>query len=203
MCLLVHEKTYAYHLFCRNKSQLAPDKNGWAQLVYRSLHEPNSSLASKLYAMKTLACLSSEVNNKVMIVNYNSGTVIKDLLKLIRDTAGVDMTLNIAAADLMSSLICRSTASKLVHFQPDFLLTLASLGCSSKNKVATPCARIVKRASTFIHSDDDCHDSLLQALVTLSYGVHTEVLKHTVKAYAGEFVFNDHSVEESSLLTTE
>lgn len=185
---------------CRNKSRLSPDKHGWAQLVYRSLHEPNSSLASKSYAIKTLAYLSSEADNKVTIVNYHSGMVIKELLRLISDTDVADMTLNIAAADLMSSLICRSTASKLVEFQHDFLLTLASLGCG-KNKVATPCARIVKRASTFIHSDDHCHENLLQALVTMSYGVHTEVLKLTVKAYAGEFVYDNRSFWKASYLT--
>jgi hypothetical protein len=170
----------------RNKAKLANhSKRGWAQMIYTSLTDPNSSVASKLYAMKTLTYLSSEVKNKEIIVNYDNGAAINQLTRLISEEPSVDSQVSIAAAELVGSLVCRSTAPKLAFCKPDFLLTLASLACG-KSSVAVPSARVLKKFSTYIHSHDSHYEELLKSLVTMSYGIQTEVLKLTVKAYAGK-----------------
>jgi hypothetical protein len=180
---------HAYVHFChsRNKAKLAShSERGWAQMIYTSLTDPTSSVASKLYAMKTLTYLSSEVRNKEIIVNYDNGAAIGQLATLACGESSVDSQVSIAAAELVGSLVCRSTASKVALCKLDFLSTLASLACG-KSSVALPSSKVLKKLSTYIHSSDSHHEELLQALVTMSYAIQTEVLKLTVKAYAGEF----------------
>jgi hypothetical protein len=168
----------------RNKAKLHSNQ-GWTGMVLTPLIESSSSTLSKQYAMKTLAHLASEVQNKVMIVNYENGTIVKALVRLISSTSSIDRQLNITAAELIGSLICRANASIIVSCQPGFLVTLASLACG-EDQVANPSAKVLKKLSTYVHSYDDCHTDLLQALVTMSYGALTEVLKLTVKAFVGE-----------------
>ncbi|KAL3804711.1 hypothetical protein HJC23_008526 [Cyclotella cryptica] len=169
----------------RNKAQLAHrSKLEWAEMVFLTLVEPNASVAAKQYAMKTLSYMASEVNHKVMIINYDNGRIVKELIRLISDMSSFDKEVTITATDLVGRLICRATASQLVRNNPGFLVILASLGCG-RNDVAVSAARVLKKLSTFIrHSDVGCHSDLLQALVTMSYGSLTEVLKWTVKAFA-------------------
>ncbi|KAL7480376.1 hypothetical protein ACHAW6_006070 [Cyclotella cf. meneghiniana] len=175
----------------RNKAQLVHrSKLEWAEMVFSTLAEPNSSIATKQYAMKTLAYMASEVNHKVMIINYGHGRIVKELIRLISDVSHVNEQVKIIATELVGSLICRATASQLVNHNPGFLVILASLGCG-REVLAVSAARVVKKLSTFIrHSDVGCHVQLLQALVTMSYGSLTEVLKWTVKAFAGKFGFS-------------
>jgi hypothetical protein len=155
-------------------------------MIYTSLTDPISSVASKLYAMKTLTYLSSEVRNKEIIVNYDNGAAINQIARLACGESLVNSQVSIAAAELVCSLICRSTASKLAFCKPDFLATLASLACG-KSSVALPSSKVLKKISTYVHSNDCHHEELLKALVTMSYAIKTEVLKLTVKAYAGKF----------------
>ena len=152
-------------------------------MIYLTLIDPKSSIASKKYAMKTLIHLSSAVSNKVFLVGYQRGVIVKELMRVVSATSSIDQQVKIAATEVLCSLICRSTASNLC--QPDVLVTLASQGCG-KEKTSVPSARVIKKLSSFIHSNDLSHEYLLQALVTLSYGIKTEVLKLTVKACAGK-----------------
>ena len=152
-------------------------------MVYSTLIDPKSSSASKKYAMKTLIHLSSAVRNKVILVNYRRGVIVKELMRVISATSSIDQQGKIAATEVLCSLICRSTASNLC--QPDVLVTLASQGCG-KERTSVPSARVIKKLSSFVHHNDVSHECLLQALVTLLYGVKTEVLKLTVKACAGK-----------------
>lgn len=160
------------------------DEQGWAEMICASLKE--SSYTSKQYAIKTLSFLASEAQNKSLIVKHENGAIVEELKRLISATSSINEQVNTAAAELVGSLICRATASNLICCQPDFLMTLASQACGQNNNIAVPAARVIKKFSTYIHSDDHYHRDLLQALVTMSYGIHTEVLKLVVKAYAGK-----------------
>lgn len=138
--------------------------------------------------MRTLAYMASETSNKVMIVNYENGAIVKELVRLISDVSSPDNQVKNTATEIVGSLVCRATAAELVRSHQGILVTLASLSCG-EGAIAVSSSKVIKKLSTHIHAADDCHGNLLQALVTMSYATQTEVLKWVVKAYAGEFNF--------------
>ena len=115
--------------FDRNKAHLAHrNKLAWAEMVTSTLAEHNSSNAAKQYALKTLSYMASEVTHKLMIIHYENGRIVKELIRLISDVSSVDKNVKTTATDLFCSLICRATASHLVRDNPGFLVILSSLG---------------------------------------------------------------------------
>eukprot|EP00970_Alexandrium_tamarense_P003355 scaffold529_cov196-Alexandrium_tamarense.AAC.51 len=168
----------------KNKSQLAVKTNGWMSMFVSAMTEVNSSEVSKAYAIKALAYLTSEADNKVLIVQYKDGAVINLLLHLAKDDTLSDKNIGINAMKILGSVTCRATASQLGS-HPGLLVALASLACRD-DKLAIASAMTAKKLATYIRSEDCSHNALLQALVSMSYGTSTEVLKWTVKAYAGE-----------------
>ena len=189
-CVTTVSRAHFAFQYIRNKAQIGHGKQQvMAKLIYTSLTKPSSSTASKQYAMKTLTYIASEVNNKMLVVDFEDGLILREAARLISDGSNFNTQVKISATELIGSLICRSTASKIACCHPRFLVTLASIGCGKEN-AAVSSARVVKKLSTFIHSDDNCHEDLLQALVTLSYGLQTKVLKLIMTAYAGESILD-------------
>ena len=133
---------------------------------------------SKSYAIHTLGSLSSLPENKVIMVQHKGGAVINVLLR-VASSSTQPLDLRINATKILGNLAVAQVGS-----HPGLLVSLSSLAITDKmNQLAIMAAMSVKKLSNHIRSNDSCHGALLQALVTMSYGSSTEVLKWTVKAY--------------------
>lgn len=133
---------------------------------------------SKSYAIHTLGSLSSLPENKVIMVQHKGGAVI-DVLLRVASSSTQPLDLRINATKILGNLAVAQVGS-----HPGLLVSLSSLAITDKmNQLAIMAAMSVKKLSNHIRSNDSCHKALLQALVTMSYGTSTEVLKWTVKAY--------------------
>ena len=185
----------------KNKARLAKrNKQCWMDVVLALTTEKESSIESKAYAINTLGHLATETENKIIMVQHKNGFIVNVLLQIARhidlesssiETLGFQVSVN--AAKIIGNLTCRATASRVGN-HPGLLATLSSLACRN-DKLAVMAAMTVKKLATHIRSQDPCHPHLLRALVTMTYGKATEVLKWTVKAYAEQASFPHDRVE--------
>ena len=155
----------------------------------------DGSTKSQAYALQTLGHLASHLtDNKIHLVNHQNGTVISTLMQIASsDISQANMSID--ATKIIGYLTCRATALKVGSVSGVFT-TLSSLACRS-DELAPVAAKAIHKMATYIHYHPKMkrqdlkavHTSMLQAIVTISYGKSTEVLKYAVKAYSEQAPF--------------
>ncbi|KAL7466343.1 hypothetical protein ACHAXS_006642 [Conticribra weissflogii] len=173
----------------KNKTQLTHEsKRGWMDVVLTLTADNERSVHAKVYAINALSHLATENGNKIIMVRHNDGFLISSLLRIAGDVIlKTRPELPHQAAKLIGALTCRATASRIGN-HPCLLVVLSSLACR-QDQLASVAAMTIKKLATYIRSNDPCHAGLLRALITISYGKSTEVLKWAVKAFAEQASF--------------
>mmetsp|Transcript_13863 Transcript_13863/g.27640 ORF Transcript_13863/g.27640 Transcript_13863/m.27640 type:complete len:553 (-) Transcript_13863:69-1727(-) len=123
----------------------------------------DNSDATRIYAIGALGNISACDENKLRLVNYGNGELVKILLFLInsernmnfqKDSIGV--LANLTNADT-SCLICQ---------YPDFMNTLVNLATYGDHEdTQTSALKVLRRLSSFIDSSMSCHSHLLLAFL--------------------------------------
>mmetsp|Transcript_15502 Transcript_15502/g.32613 ORF Transcript_15502/g.32613 Transcript_15502/m.32613 type:complete len:500 (+) Transcript_15502:151-1650(+) len=180
----------------KNKTQLThTSKSSWMDVVLTLTADRERSVQAKIYAINALSHLATENENKIVMVRHNDGFLIASLLRIASDVGlkTSSSKLSQQAAKLLGALTCRATASRIGN-HPGLLVTFSALACR-QDQLASVAAMTIKKLATHIRSNDPCHARLLQALITISYGKSTEVLKWAVKAFAEQASFPNDRVK--------
>ena len=167
----------------RNKTHLQGKNHYWIDSVLALARGSNDR--TKACAIQTLGHLSSP-DNKIILVQHKNGFVI-DVLLRVASSRNTQSQVSINATRIIGNLSCQATASQIGR-HPGLLVALSSLACRN-DKLAVAAAMTVKKIATHVRSENPGHKDLLQALVTMSYGRATEVLKWNVKAYVEQASF--------------
>lgn len=134
------------------------------------------SVASKAYAIQTLGSLATMPECKTVLVQHCSGAVVGALLR-VASARSSQPQVSVNATRILGNLASQATAAEIAS-HPGLLVSLSSLALRD-DKLAVAAAMTVKKLATFCRSSDSCHKDLLSAVVTMSYGRSTEVLKWT------------------------
>lgn len=180
----------------KNKSRILQSSIG---TILALVGDPSES-TSQSSALQTLGCLATDASSKIHLVNHENGTIISTLIHV----ASSEMSqASINAAKIIGYLTCRATAWSIGGV-PGVFTTLSSLACRSDDLDLAPlAAKAIYKMATYIHYRPKMmkqefkaiHAAMLQAIVTISYGSSTEVLKFAVKAYSEQAPFRRDRIQ--------
>ena len=149
---------------------------GWLDTVVTLASSRSGT--SRAYAIQAIGYLASCPENKAPIVQYKNGLVVGTLLQVaLSRIAQAQVSIN--SMKVLGSLVSQSTAVQ-IGLRPGLLVSLSSLACRD-DKLAIIASIVVKKLANHIRPADQGYEDLLQALLSMSYGTSTEVLKWTVK----------------------
>eukprot|EP00985_Skeletonema_marinoi_P001101 scaffold449_cov158-Skeletonema_marinoi.AAC.2 len=181
----------------KNKSKLLQSSIG---TILALVAGDGGSVTSQSYALQTLTHLATDTNNKINLVDHNNGTVISTLVHIASsDTSQASMSID--ATKIIGYLTCRATAWNIASV-PGVCTTLSSLACRSDD-LAQLAAKAIHKMATYVHYHPKTkrqdfktvHAFMLQAIVTISYGTSTDVLKYAVKAYSEQASFRRDRIQ--------
>lgn len=179
----------------KNKSKILQSSIG---TILALTGGPSEPITTQSYALQTLGCLATDASSKIYLANQNNGAIISTLLHV----ASSEMySASVNAAKIIGYLICRATAWTIGSVSGVFT-TLSSLACRSDD-LAPMAAKAIYKMATYIHyrpkmmteESKAVHAAMLQAIVTISYGQSTEVLKFAVKAYSEQAPFRRDRIQ--------
>lgn len=164
--------------------------------------EDDGYMTSQSYALQTLGHLTTLTDNKIHLVDHKNGAIIRILMQIASsDVSQASASIN--ATEIIGYLICRATALKVGSI-PGLFTTLSSLACRPDG-LAPVAAKAIHKMATYIHyhpkleekkiDHESIHTSMLQAIVTMSYGKTSGVLKYACKAYAEQVPFRHDRIQ--------
>ena len=182
----------------KNKSKILQSSIG---TILALVGGPSGSNTSQSYALQTLACLATDASSKIHLANHENGAIISTLMHVASsEMSQASMCIN--ATKIIGYLTCRATAWNIGSVS--VLTTLSSLACRSDDLNLAPlAAKAIYKMATYIHYRPKMmkqefkaiHTAMLQAIVTISYGSSTEVLKFAVKAYSEQAPFRRDRIQ--------
>merc|ERR1740139_2034003 len=123
----------------------------------------DNSDATRIYAIGALGNISAYDENKLRLVNYGNGELVKILLLLIKSERNIYFQKD--AIGVLVNLTNADTSCLLCQY-PGFMNTLVTLSADDNHEdTQTGALKVLRRLSSFIDSSMLCHSQLLKALL--------------------------------------
>eukprot|EP00588_Corethron_pennatum_P007018 CAMPEP_0194291242 /NCGR_PEP_ID=MMETSP0169-20130528/43051_1 /TAXON_ID=218684 /ORGANISM="Corethron pennatum, Strain L29A3" /LENGTH=615 /DNA_ID=CAMNT_0039039069 /DNA_START=234 /DNA_END=2081 /DNA_ORIENTATION=+ len=145
-------------------------------VLLKCLHE--SSNTTRKCAIGALGNMSACEENKLRLVNYGNGEIVKTLLFAAR--SDVNKQLRKDAMGVLANLSNADTSCLLCTY-PDFLNSLVTqAACDAQLEIQRGALKVLRRMASFVDATVPCHALLLKALLKALAGKHA--VAHVVAA---------------------
>eukprot|EP00587_Corethron_hystrix_P002061 CAMPEP_0113302330 /NCGR_PEP_ID=MMETSP0010_2-20120614/3183_1 /TAXON_ID=216773 ORGANISM="Corethron hystrix, Strain 308" /NCGR_SAMPLE_ID=MMETSP0010_2 /ASSEMBLY_ACC=CAM_ASM_000155 /LENGTH=613 /DNA_ID=CAMNT_0000156093 /DNA_START=173 /DNA_END=2015 /DNA_ORIENTATION=- /assembly_acc=CAM_ASM_000155 len=129
-------------------------------------------------AIGALGNISACEQNKIRLVNYRNGELVKILLFIISSDLSNDLRKD--AIGVLSNLACSESASELCN-HPEFLTTVAYYAANDKEEdIQRGSLKVLRRLSSYVDADKQSHPILIKALLKTLTGKNA--VKHVIAA---------------------